>query len=103
MHHYTSASKILKRIIKSNPAAHTALHLLGLVMRDEGQTDTAIALMKRAIQYESEEAEYWFTLAVTYYYAFRYTEALPCFQRAVELRPSYKEALGSYFYLKQMV
>ena len=103
LNQFPAATKILRRILKTDPAQHIAYNLLALILRAEGRLADSINTAHRAIALHGTEPEYWHTLATSCYYAFRYAEAIQAFERCLELRPNHVETLSSLFYTKQMV
>lgn len=73
-----------------------ARHSFGVLLRDRGRTDQALAHLEKATQLRPEQADYWFDLAVAWELKRMYSRAVECYRSAVASvnRPDSKFLLG---------
>jgi len=86
------AGEIYTEILKTHPNHPEALHLLGLIAYQSGQTSNAINLMNRAIQIAPDSPVYYNNLANAHKSNGNFAEALKCYEIALKLKPDYAEA-----------
>lgn len=86
------AENILRRILQANPAHAHALHLLGIVVHQAGQTSLAIKLIGQAILAQPDVALFQSNLAEMCRQQGLLVEAIQHGRRAVELEPSMASA-----------
>ena len=78
--------------VARDPAFAEAWYNLAMAAEDEQQTDLAIAEYRRAVQAQSDYADAHFNLALLLTKLDRCDEALPVWERFLELEPSSKHA-----------
>jgi len=78
--------------VARDPAFAEAWYNLAMAAEDEQQTDLAIAEYRRAVQAQSDYADAHFNLALLLTKLDRCSEALPVWERFLELDPSSKHA-----------
>ncbi|MGA2441687.1 MAG: tetratricopeptide repeat protein [Tepidisphaeraceae bacterium] len=81
------AEKIYRRVLQNQPNHPEALHLLGALVGQRGDTEAAIDLIRRSIALNSPDAEAHRNLGALLAQSKRYDEALACFSKAAQLRP----------------
>ena len=82
-------------VLQQQPAHFDALHLLGVIALQNGQTLRAIDLITQALAHERSNAYAYSNLASAYQKLGRYPEAIVRFERALALRPDFVEALSN--------
>jgi protein O-GlcNAc transferase len=88
----SQAEKTYKNILAQFPRHPDALHLLGVVAYQKGDSQTAIALIEQAIRYQSDIPYYYNNLGAAFRKADRQVEALANYHKAIQLKPDYPEA-----------
>lgn len=88
------AEQMYRQVLAVQPRNADALHLLGLVVRDRGDVEGAIHLIRKAIKIVPTFYGARYNLADTYLGMDRLPEAIDCFQRVVKLKPDYAEAFN---------
>jgi tetratricopeptide (TPR) repeat protein len=86
------AHQVLDQILRENPNNDSAVHLLGMVGRAAGHRDTAVLLIRKAIEINGNNSNYHNNLGITLCELGRSDEAIEVFRRAIELRPEMAEA-----------
>ncbi|MGD8424821.1 MAG: tetratricopeptide repeat protein, partial [Gammaproteobacteria bacterium] len=71
---FVEAERIYRRILQTEPNHPDALHLLGLIAREAGQTEAAIQLIQRAIAISPDTASFRSNLAMIYEQVGRYDD-----------------------------
>jgi protein O-GlcNAc transferase len=87
-----------RSVLLINPENHVAHHLMGSILVQRGQLRQAIDFHRRAVELSPQNAAYHHNLgcALTGLKQTRDTmESITCFQRAIELRPNFPEALAA--------
>jgi tetratricopeptide (TPR) repeat protein len=86
---YLQAAASLKQAQAVAPQSHKVNHLLGLALAGQKQYPQALEAFMKA----GDEAQAYNNIGVYYFMDGQYEEAAKCFQRAIELRPTfYQEA-----------
>ncbi len=110
---FVEAERIYRRILQTEPNHPDALHLLGLIAREAGQTEAAIQLIQRAIAISPDTASFRSNLAMIYEQEGRYEDcelaargalesnpddgnALHCLANALRATDRHQEAAGIY-------
>ena len=88
------AEQIYRQVLAVQPRNADALHLLGLVVRDRGDAEGAIHLIRKAIKIVPTFYGARYNLADTYLGMDRLAEAIDGFQRVVKLKPDYADAFN---------
>lgn len=81
------AATLYQQALALDPEEPDALHLLGLLLGQSGQTEAGIGLIERALQHRSDAAEYHGNLASLLQTGGRIDEAVSAARRACELAP----------------
>jgi tetratricopeptide (TPR) repeat protein len=92
--HLRQAETIYRRILQTSPDHPDALHLLGLMARQEGDHESAVELISRAAHI-NPVAPVYFNLGNAYQSLDRLEDAADSFRRAVALNPEYVSALNN--------
>lgn len=79
------------RAVPDNPTVH---HLLGAMYYQLGSIDKALDFMKKSIDLEPEEKQYWSNYGSVFYMAERFDEAIDCFDKALALDSNDVESLN---------
>jgi len=90
---FRQAEVIYQRILRTEPHHPDALHLLGLVYQQQGQSKLAIPLIKKAIALNPVDITYQFNLGNLHQDLGQLDEAIACFQQVLERQPGYMDAL----------
>ena len=86
---YDQGLQWLKKAQALNPDNSRINHRLGMVLADQKKYPEALAAFRKA----GDEAQAFNNIGVHYYLEHRYAEAARCFQKALEVRPTfYQEA-----------
>jgi tetratricopeptide (TPR) repeat protein len=86
------AQRLYQRILSIDPGHAEALHLFGLLAYRVGQLETAIALIRAAIQQRPAQAPYHFNLGVVLHKHGKLAEAQDAYRQALRLDSSSVEA-----------
>ena len=89
------AEQIYRQILKIKPDQPDAWHLLGMLGHECGLHDKAIEYIKRAIEYQPNNASFHRNLSLVYMKSDRPDLAETACRRAVELTPNSAEAFNS--------
>jgi tetratricopeptide (TPR) repeat protein len=81
------AEQTYRQILKIDPHHADSLHLLGMIEYNAGNFETAISLILRALEQNSNEAAYYSNLGTIYHAQGRVDEAAGCYRQAVGLQP----------------
>ncbi len=84
--------KICKAILKQQPTAHPALHLLAMTEKRRGKYQLAIRTFQRALKLSPSTSMYWNNLGETYREIGNHAKAIESYQKAIRHRPEYAEA-----------
>ena len=82
----------LKEILEHAPDHHPALHLYGVMQLRQGNIDTAIKAIERAVVLEPSAADYYMNLAAAWKARQDLQKSLWCYRRAIRVRPELAEA-----------
>src|ERR1700677_1634545 len=82
------AERVYRLILAAEPNHGDALHLLGVLTGQMGQTDTAIDLIRRAVSVRPNFPEAYTNLGRLLADKGRLEEAIAVYRRVVELRPT---------------
>ena len=82
-------------ILKKAPRHYGALHLLGIIHSQQGQHDSAIALLEKAVAQDSRPAEAHNNLGLALHAGKRHADAVGAFERAIAIRPNYAIAYNN--------
>ncbi|MYM21762.1 tetratricopeptide repeat protein [Duganella sp. FT135W] len=83
------AQALYRQVLELNPRQFDALHLLGVIARQQGDFGAAIELIGRALAVDNAQAAAHCNLGVALLDAGRADEALASHERALALNPSY--------------
>lgn len=98
------AEAYYQQALTVEPNQPDALHLLGLILDQQGRTDDAIDWIQRAIQADPTAPVYFLNLGNTLRRSGRYHEAVSAYRRAIDLADNFVEAwanLGAVQLLQQ--
>jgi tetratricopeptide (TPR) repeat protein len=97
---YDRAAAALKEAMTLDPQSTDALHLLGIMYREQDNTERAIQTYQTIVELDSEDAEAWIALGNLFDIQGD-SRALQCFENAISATPSSAQALHSKaFYLQ---
>ncbi|MFM9913919.1 MAG: tetratricopeptide repeat protein [Methylophilaceae bacterium] len=88
----SQAAVLYKKILHVQANHPDALHLLGLVAKQQGDHATAIKLMSKSLSVKPDYVEAHVNLGATLQEQEKFEEAASCYRKALALRPSYPEA-----------
>lgn len=100
----SAAKSAYKKILTVDPNCAQALHLLGILLSQQGDLALAAHYLQKAVKLEPEQSVYHNNLANALVGLKRYEEALSHYQQALRLNPEYAEAynnLGNVYYRQQ--
>jgi predicted O-linked N-acetylglucosamine transferase (SPINDLY family) len=86
------AAELYRAVLRQKPDDVDALHLLGLIYRDFGQIEPALAALTRAVELDGDFVEARNSLATALKRAGQREAALRQLRRAIDKRPDYAEA-----------
>ncbi len=92
---YPAAERFCGALLKTDPRAHAALHLQGLVDNRRGKAQRAARTLRKAIALAPREAAYHNNLGEVLRGAGDLPGSVASYRRAIELRPQYPEALSN--------
>ena len=90
---FVEAERIYRRILQAEPNQPDALHLLGLIAKEAGQTDAAIQLVRKAIAASPGTASFRSNLAMMYEEQGKYADSEAAARSALDLNPADGNAL----------
>jgi len=90
------ANKICKGIIKQQPAAHPAIHLLALTEKRKGKYHQAIKTINKALKLAPTTATYWNNLGEIYREMGNNPKAIESYKKAIKYKPDYAEAYTNW-------
>lgn len=96
------AATIYERLLADDPAHADASHLLGLVRFRNRDFESAIRLIREAIQRDPDNPIYHGNLGNVFKDAGRPTEAIAAYRRALEIDPGYAEINNNLGYVLQI-
>jgi tetratricopeptide (TPR) repeat protein len=88
------AGDVCRGVLEASPDHPDALHLAGLLARQEGRNDLAVELIGRAIRI-SPAALMYFNLGNAYRAQGKFDEAAESFRKAIGLKPDYAQAYNN--------
>lgn len=97
------AENIYRNLLRTSPANADALHLLGVVTAQRGDTHEAERLVRKAISLNKNAAEFHNSLGKMLNDSGRYNEAIACLRKAIQLNAKYADAynnLGNAYHLQ---
>lgn len=77
------------KLDKNNPDAN---HLLGLILKNEGDFDAGIASIQKAIKIAPQNHVYYYNLARIYHQTDRFEKSIETFKKALEVKSDYVDA-----------
>jgi tetratricopeptide (TPR) repeat protein len=89
---HKDAETLATYILSSAPREHSALHLLGLIARQNGEMARAIDFFRQAIAIDDQIAVYHGNLGNAYFESDRLGEAAGCFRQVLALEPGAAQA-----------
>lgn len=87
-----AAQAIYRELLQIDPCSAPPMHFLGLSFTEVGQMEDGVRLMREALHYAPDVAEFHGNLASALADLERTDEAMRGFQEAIKLRPDYFEA-----------
>ena len=86
------AETLYRRVLDKQPSHPAANHLLGLVKLQQGDAESAVALISRAVHVRGGDPQYHCNLGVALNAAGQPRRAIASFDRALALQPAFAEA-----------
>lgn len=84
----SAAEAIYQEILEQIPGEPNAHSFLGILRQQQGRTDEAVALLRRAIELEPDAVGSWINLGNVLIEAERFAEGAESLRRALELDPA---------------
>lgn len=97
---FRQAEKLYQKILEKNPQEPDALHLLGVVIHQQGTPEKALGFLIKAIKIINGNPIYYNSLGAVFRALGKYGQSISCFHKAIQLSPRYVEAhynLGTVF------
>lgn len=95
------AATIYRQLLTDNPGDADAAHLLGLVCLRKNDVESAIRLIRAAVERDPDNPIYHGNLGNVFKDAGRPTDAIAAYRRALELRPGFAEIHNNLGYVLQ--
>ena len=89
------ATLALRAVLQRWPGQGDALHYLGVLKHQAGDSDAAVALIRQAIEAMPNEVGPWNNLGNVLVEAQRFAEAEAAYRRCLELQPTFVDALSN--------
>ena len=89
------AAAVLGSVLERWPGQPDALHYLGVLKHQAGDSDAAVALIRQAIDAMPNEVGPWNNLGNVLVEAQRFAEAEAAYRRCLELQPTFVDALSN--------
>jgi len=89
---WKQAEALCQQVLAAKPRDADALHLLGVVFKETGRFEDAIATLREAIAQKPADPFQWMNLGEAYRKAERLTEAVECHRKAIGLNENIPEA-----------
>jgi predicted O-linked N-acetylglucosamine transferase (SPINDLY family) len=86
------AEQIYRQILEANPREGNALHLLGMLTHQKGDTSAAVDLIEQAVAVLPQVPEFHLNLGGVYLALARHGDAVASYRKAIALRPTFAEA-----------
>ncbi|MBW1768242.1 MAG: tetratricopeptide repeat protein [Deltaproteobacteria bacterium] len=93
------AQKVHKKILKINSTHSLSLNLLGLIALQTGKAGKAVHLISKAIQHDPGNPVYYNDLGNAFRDQGKLNEAISCYKKATELKPTPEDLIGAYYNL----
>lgn len=90
------AERTCRAILKRQPTAHAALHLLAMTEKRRGKFKQAVRTFNKALRLAPSTAMYWNNLGETYREMGDHYSAINCYRKAIKNRPEYAEAYSNW-------
>lgn len=90
------AERTCRAILKRQPSAHPALHLLAMTEKRRGKFKQAVSTFNKALRLAPTTAMYWNNLGETYREMGDPERAIKCYRKAIKHRPEYAEAYSNW-------
>ena len=82
------AERIYRKVLDADPANDEALHLLGLLEQERGNSEMALHLLRRAIQFRPTDPYLYLNCGVILETRHCFPQAIACYTRAARLAPN---------------
>jgi len=90
---FDEAKELYQFIINIQAEHSDALHLLGLINNQQGDTKLAYELIKRAIKFNPKAAHYHYNLGTVFQQENNLSQAIKSYKKSIKLKPDYPSAL----------
>ena len=85
------AARAFKGALRIDPENADAHYNLGVIYKETGRDDEAVALLKEAVRINPSHADAHFNLGAAYNALKRYDQAVAAFKKAIQLNPNYAD------------
>lgn len=92
---YQQAQDLYYQVLMMDARQFDALHLLGVLLRQRGDADAAVAMIGRALDVDPKQASAHCNLGVALADVGRLDDAVHSYERAISLQPAYAMAYGN--------
>src|SRR6478672_7259163 len=79
-----------RRVLAAEPNQADAMHLLGVVAHQFGRHESAVELIRRALQ-QNGQPNYFFSLGIVFHNHCKLDEAVAAYRQAIRIKPDYAE------------
>ena len=86
------AEQLYRLILQSQPDNASAFHMLGVIAHQRGDNHLAVDLLSKAVESNSQVAQYYNNLGVALKALDRFEEAMQAYEKALLLKPNYADA-----------
>lgn len=86
------AAGVYSQILSKEPKHADALHLLGVIRRQQGQHNQAVRLIEKAIASRPDVFSYHNSIGLAYQHQGKLAQAITCYRRAIAINPTSAEA-----------
>ena len=93
------AQNLYQAILERQPDNYQALTRFALLEHRNNNYDSAVYLLQKATAIYPDDHEIWFSLGVSYRAIEQPEKSIPCFEKVIQLTPSYLQA---YLYMSQV-
>jgi len=87
------AQALYQQILQANPKQPDALHLLGLIEHQQGQSQSAMARIQKAVELRPRDVVFRFNLANMYLDLKLFDQAIASYRKALQLQPGVLDIL----------
>jgi tetratricopeptide (TPR) repeat protein len=89
---YPEATRLLRQVVTDYPNSATGWMLLGWALLDQGQLPAAAEALDAALKLDDTQPRAWLYRGAVHFARKERSEAIACFRKAADLKPSYLQA-----------